>query len=58
MYNHLKKPRYTGRDLLSDDIVIGRDVGLQPYNKVRHLCGLHVANDFEDLKDFIHIKVT
>lgn len=58
MYNNFKKPRYTGRDLLSDDIVSGRDVGLQSYNQVRHLCGFHKANDFKDLQDFIRIKVT
>jgi len=48
---------YTGLDLLSVDIARGRDVGLQPYNQVRHLCGLPLANDFEDLVDLIHIKV-
>ncbi|KAL4142192.1 hypothetical protein QTP88_004701 [Uroleucon formosanum] len=49
-------PSFGGRDLLSIDIVRGRDVGLQPYNRVRHFCGYPLANNFEDLADLIHIK--
>jgi len=57
MLAKFNEPPYTGRDLLTIDIVRGRDVGLQPYNYVRNLCGLPLANDFEDLVDLIHIKV-
>lgn len=56
MFNYTNQPPYTGRDLLAIDIIRGRDVGLQPYNKVKHLCGLPLAKDFDDL-DQIHIKV-
>ncbi|XP_026807325.1 peroxidase-like [Rhopalosiphum maidis] len=56
MLARFKEPPYTGRDLLTIDIVRGRDVGLQPYNIVRQFCGLPFANDFEDLVDLIHIK--
>ncbi|KAL4142196.1 hypothetical protein QTP88_004702 [Uroleucon formosanum] len=56
MLAKINEPPYTGRDLLTIDIVRGRDVGLQPYNYVRHLCGYPLANDFEDLADLIHIK--
>lgn len=45
------------RDLITLDLMRGRDVGLQPYNQVRSLCGLPLAKDFEDLADLIHIKV-
>lgn len=57
MLSKFNQPPYTGRDLLTIDIVRGRDVGLQPYNYVRHFCGYPLANDFEDLVDLIHIKV-
>lgn len=57
MLSYPNKPSYTGRDLLSIDITRGRDVGLQPYNKVRHFCGLPLAKDFDDLVDLIHITV-
>ncbi|XP_022169138.1 peroxidase-like [Myzus persicae] len=56
MLSKFNQPPYTGRDLLTIDIVRGRDVGLQPYNYVRHFCGYPLANDFEDLVDLIHIK--
>lgn len=45
-------------DLLSIDIMSGRDVGLQPYNQIRHLCGQPLAKDFEDLANLIHVKVS
>lgn len=57
MLAKINEPPYTGRDLLTIDIVRGRDVGLQSYNQIRHLCGYPLANDFEDLADLIHIKV-
>lgn len=47
----------TGIDLMASDISIGRDVGLQPYNEVRHLCGLPLAKDFDDLLDSMHLRV-
>ncbi|XP_025410681.1 peroxidase-like [Sipha flava] len=56
LFSFPKQPPYTGRDLLSLDIARGRDVGLQPYTKVKHLCGLPLAKKFEDLIDLIHIK--
>jgi len=43
--------------MLAIDIERGRDVGLQPYNIVRHFCGYPLAKDFDDLVDLIHIKV-
>lgn len=43
---------------MSVDIIRGRDVGLQPYNFVRNLCGLPLAKSFEDLVDVMHIKVS
>jgi len=52
----LDNPKYNSRDLLSIDISRGRDVGLQPYNRVRHFCGYPLAKDFEDLTDLLHIK--
>jgi len=52
-----KTPQFSSRDMLSIDIARGRDVGLQPYNQVRHFCGLPLAKDFDDLVDLIHIKV-
>lgn len=57
MFNLPSKPHYIGVDLMSADIVKGRDVGLPPYNQVRHFCGYPLAEDFEDLLDLIHIKV-
>jgi hypothetical protein len=50
-------PKFDSRDLLAIDISRGRDVGLQPYNRVRHLCGYPLAKDFEDLADLLHTKV-
>ncbi|XP_022169129.1 chorion peroxidase-like isoform X2 [Myzus persicae] len=49
-------PNFVGVDLLASDILRGRDVGLQPYNQVRHLCGYPLAQNFDDLVDLIHIK--
>lgn len=57
MFRIPNKPAYTGLDLLSIDIARGRDVGLQPYNQVRYLCGRSLAKDFDDLADLIHKKV-
>lgn len=54
---NISRSEDVGIDLLSSDIIRGRDVGLQPYNKVKHLCGLPLATNFEDLIDLIHIKV-
>lgn len=53
----LENPKYNSRDQLSVDILRGRDVGLQPYNRVRYLCGYPLAKDFEDLEDLLHPKV-
>lgn len=53
----LENPKYNSHDLLSVDILRGRDVGLQPYNRVRHFCGYPLAKDFEDLEDLLHAKV-
>ncbi|XP_050437286.1 peroxidase-like [Adelges cooleyi] len=58
MFNLAYQPRYTGIDLLSIDIMRGRDVGLQPYNKMREMCGLPLASDFKDLTDVMHLKDT
>lgn len=57
LFSFPNKPQYTGIDLLSIDILRGRDVGLQPYNRVRNFCGLPLAKDFEDLLDLIHVEV-
>ncbi|XP_050443428.1 peroxidase-like [Adelges cooleyi] len=50
------KNKNSGFDLMSYDIQRGRDNGLPPYNKMRKLCGLEVANTFEDLSDLISKK--
>lgn len=47
-----------GVDLLSYDIQRGRDTGLPPYNKMRELCGLPVAESFDDLVDVIPSDVS
>lgn len=52
----LENPKFNSRDQLAVDILRGRDVGLQPYNRVRHLCGYPLAKDFEDLEDLLHAK--
>lgn len=57
MFSYHDRLRHTGFDLQSIDIIRGRDVGLQPYNRVRHLCGLPLAKDFDDLYDLLHVKV-
>jgi len=48
---------YSGFDLMSYDIQRGRDNGLPPYNKMRHICGLKKANKFNDLSDLISSEV-
>jgi len=48
---------YSGFDLMSYDIQRGRDNGLPPYNKMRHICGLKKANQFKDLSDLISLEV-
>lgn len=48
---------YSGFDLLSYDIQRGRDNGLPPYNKIRHICGLPKAVKFADLSDLISLQV-
>lgn len=53
----LHSSEFNNNDLLSIDIIRGRDVGLQPYNQVRHFCGYPLAQDFDDLVDLMHIKV-
>lgn len=53
----LKNLKYDSFDQLTIDILRGRDVGLQPYNQVKHLCGYSLAKDFEDLEDLLHPKV-
>jgi len=53
----LHTSQFVGVDMLATDILRGRDVGLQPYNQVRHFCGYPLANNFDDLVDLIHIKV-
>lgn len=57
MFNTNNSAPYTGIDLMSLDFTRGRDVGLQPYNRYRQLCGLPLAKDFDDLTDLLHIKV-
>jgi len=42
---------------MSYDIQRGRDNGLPPYNKMRHICGLKKANQFKDLSDLISLEV-
>lgn len=50
-------PKFKGKDLLSVDIQRGRDVGLQPYNKIRSVCGIPEAKSFDDLIDLIDYEV-
>jgi hypothetical protein len=57
MRNTTSDNQFPGLDLMSVDITRGRDVGLPTFNQVRHLCGLPLADDFENLLDSIHLKV-
>lgn len=57
MFNTNNSAPYTGIDLMALDFTRGRDVGLQPYNQFRQLCGLPLAKNFDDLTDLLHIKV-
>lgn len=47
-----------GQDLLSTDIMRGRDHGLPRYNEVRHACGLIKAIHFSDFADVMSEEVT
>ncbi|XP_015373366.1 PREDICTED: peroxidase-like [Diuraphis noxia] len=46
-------PKFSGSDLLSVDIQRGRDTGMPPYNKMRSVCGIPEATEFDDLIDLI-----
>ncbi|XP_060842044.1 peroxidase-like [Rhopalosiphum padi] len=46
-------PKFRGNDLLSADIQRGRDTGMPPYNKMRSVCGVPEATEFDDLIDLI-----
>jgi len=43
--------------LVSFDIARGRDFGIPSYNKLRQLCGLSEAKNFDDFTDQISKKV-
>ena len=47
-----------GTDLISIDILRGRDFGLPPYTTIRRLCGFPCVNEFDDLKDTIEPRVS
>lgn len=47
-----------GMDGFSLDIQRGRDHGLPSYNAFREKCGIHKANDFNDLGDTIPAPVS
>jgi len=49
--------KFSGSDLLSTDIQRGRDTGMPPYNKMRSVCGIPEAKEFDDLIDLINYKV-
>lgn len=57
MFHTSSQHPYEGFDLMSGDIMVGRDVGLQPYNRIRNLCGLPLAANFDDLLDLMDINV-
>lgn len=46
-----------GIDLISLDLVRGRDFGEPSYNSFRQLCGLNKAQTFDDLADQMNKKV-
>jgi len=46
-----------GFDMISSDIVRGRDAGEPCYNKFRQLCGLKEAKTFDDFTDQISKNV-
>jgi len=50
-------PKFSGSDLLSVDIQRGRDTGMPPYNKMRSICGIPEATEFDDLIDLIAYEV-
>lgn len=57
MFHSPSEPASMGFDLMSGDITAGREVGLQPYNRVRNFCGLPLAENFKDLLDLMHLSV-
>lgn len=50
-------PKFISNDLLSADIQRGRDTGMPPYNKMRPICGIPEATEFDDLNDLIAYEV-
>jgi peroxidase len=45
--------KFSGQDLISINIMRGRDHGLPGYNEFREYCNLTRATDFSDLKTYI-----
>lgn len=50
-------PKFNGHDLLTTDILRGRDTGMPPYNSMRSVCGIPEARTFDDLTDLIANEV-